>query len=318
MAAVSPSRLRIALFGQAPLAVDCLEPLLERGHRIAGVFAPPESGRPDPLVTRANALGLPVVRRRHYQKKSGEPIGEAVDAYRALGPDLNVLASFTSFLPRAITDLPAHGSLCFHPSLLPRFRGGNAMQWQIIEGERESGVTIFAPDQGVDTGPIVVQSGGVAIGPHDTTGTLFFEKLCPLGVQAILEAVDAVAEGRVRHTIQDESRATHQGLIDDAIARIDLSRPAADIDRLVRACDPQPGAWLRAGDRIVRLFDVRLELPAAHDAAPGTLLEIDDSGLLIALRGAALRVRRVRADQSKEPASAFAKRHGLNPGDRLG
>jgi methionyl-tRNA formyltransferase len=309
--------LRIALFGQAPLAVGCLDGLLGRGLEIAGVFAPPDAGRPDPLVARAEAQGLPVVRRRHYQKRSGEPIAEAVEAHRALGADLNVLASFTSFLPPAITDAPSRGSLCFHPSLLPRYRGGNAMHWQIIRGERETGVTIFVPDAGVDTGPIAVQRGGVAIGPHDTTGTLFFEKLCPLGVEALLEAVDQIARGTERPVPQDESLATHQGLVDDRVARIDLALPADVIDRLVRGCDPQPGAWLRAGELTVRLFDARLEPAARPGARPGTLVEIDERGLRIAFRGADLRVARVRADQSKEPAHAFAKRHALAPGSTL-
>jgi methionyl-tRNA formyltransferase len=310
--------LRVALFGQAPLAVGVLDGLIGRGHRIACVFAAEDTGRPDPLVTRAESLGLRVVRRRYYQRKSGEPIAEAVEAHRELGAELNVLASFTSFLPRAITDAPVHGSLCFHPSLLPRYRGGNAMQWQIIEGERETGVSIFVPDEGVDTGPIVVQKGGVPIEAHDTTGTLFFEKLCPLGVEAILQAVDEVAQGRARPAPQDESLATHQPLVDDAAARIDLESEAVKVDRLVRGCDPQPGAWLLGGELRVRLFDAMLEPPSSSDAEPGTVIQVEERGMRIALRGGVLRVGRVRADQGKEPAHAFAKRQGIGPGARLG
>ena len=307
--------LRIALFGQAQFGRDTLEQLRSRGHAIAGVFAPPDSGRPDALAERAAELGLPLVRRRFYRKKTGEPIAAALAEHAALGADLNVLASVQVFLPRELTDAPKHKSLCFHPSLLPRFRGGAALQWQIITGEAETGVSIFVPDEGADTGPVVVQKGPVSIAPRETVTSLFFEKLQPLGVEALVEAVELVAQGRARPRVQDESRATHQGLVDDSVAAIDLAKTAAEIDRLVRGCDPQPGAFLRYGGKPVRLFDAVLEPEAG--AAPGTVTRIEPAGLVVALRGGALRVARVRADGGKEPAHAFAARVGLAPGARL-
>ncbi len=307
--------LRIALFGQAPLATDCLDRLLADGHQLVGVFAPPDAGRPDALAARAAELGLPLFQRRYFQKKSGEPIASALESYRSLGAELNVMASQTSFLPRAISDAPRHMSLCFHPSLLPRFRGGNAMHWQIIRGESKSGVSVFVPDEGVDTGPLVVQKGGVAIAPDETTGSLFFKKLCPLGVEALVEAVRLVDSGQAKPAAQDESRATAQGLVDDTLAALDLSRPAGELDRLARACDPQPGAYLKSGARAVRLFDARLEPGDA--GAPGTIVSVDERGLALALRGGVLRVGRVRADAGKEPAQDFAARTGLAAGARL-
>jgi methionyl-tRNA formyltransferase len=307
--------LRIALFGQAAFGCDTLERLRANGHVVAGVFAPPDAGRPDALAQRARELGIPLIRRRFYRKKTGEAIPAALAEHAALGAALNVLASVQVFLPRELTDAPKHKSLCFHPSLLPRFRGGAALQWQIILGERESGVSIFVPDQGADTGPIVLQMGPVPIAPRETVTTLFFEKLQPLGVEALVEAVELVASGRAQPRVQDESRATAQGLVDDDVAAIDLAKSAVEIDRLVRGCDPQPGAFLRFGGKPVRLFDAALEPPV--DATPGSVSRCDASGLLVALRGGALRVGRVRADQAKEPAQAFAARVGLGPGGRL-
>ncbi|HTO55465.1 MAG TPA: methionyl-tRNA formyltransferase [Myxococcota bacterium] len=308
--------LRIALFGQAAFGVQTLERLRASGYTLAGVFAPPDAGRPEPLAARAQELGLPLVRRKFYRKKTGEPIAAALDEHAALGADLNVLASVQVFLPRALTDAPKHKSLCFHPSLLPRFRGGAALQWQIILGERETGVSIFVPDEGADTGPLVLQKGGVKISPTETTASLFFDKLQPLGIEALVEAVELVAQGRARPWAQDESRATHQGLVDDAVAAVDLSRSAAEIDRLVRGCDPQPGAFVRHEGRPLRLFEASLEGEAA--GAPGTVLEVSDAGLALALRGGVLRVKRVRADSgAKEPARAFAERVGLSQGARL-
>ncbi len=304
--------LRLAIFGQAPIAKESIDRLLAAGHAIPVVYAPQDGSRPDALAAHARGLGLDVVQRRYFRKKGGMPIESALAEYRSRDVDLNVLASFTSFLPGQITDAPAHKSICFHPSLLPLYRGGNAMQWQIIDGALETGVSIFVPDAGVDEGPVVVQKGGLEIGPQDTTGSLFFKKLAPLAVEAIVEAVTRIDDGTASPVVQDESTATFQGLVTDADAAIDLSRPADVIDRLVRGCDPQPGAHLRLGDLRVRLYDVALEAPL--DAAPGTVTAIGDDGAVIAFVGGSLRVGRVRGDAGKEPASQFADRDGVSVG----
>ena len=307
--------LELALFGQAAFGVDCLERLVAEGHRIAGVFVPPDTGRPDPLGARAEELGLPVIRRRYFQKKSGEALARAVEEHAELGAELNVLAFVTAFLPREITDAPRHGSICFHPSLLPKYRGGAAINWQIILGERESGVTVFVPDDGVVTGPILVQRGAVEIAPDDTTGSLYFQKLYPLGLEAISEAVRVIDEGTARPVGQDESLASFQGLGDDAVAALDLDADGALLERRVRGCDPQPGAFVRWGETRVRLFDTRFE--PGGDVPPGMVIAIDADGLRLALSGGSLRVRRVRTDAAKEPALAWAERSGVRPGDRL-
>ncbi len=307
--------LRIALFGQADFGKACLERLIDDGHKIAAIFAPPESARPDALAAYAEALGLPLTRRRYFQKKDGSAIPAALQDYRRLDADLNVLASFTAFIPPAIAHAPKHKSIIFHPSLLPRFRGGAALQWQIILGERESGVSVFVPDEGIDAGPIVVQKDGVEIGPVDTTASLFFKKLSPLGVEAIVEAVRQIDAGTARPTPQDESQATFQGLVDDTVAAVDLMHPALEIDRLVRGCDPQPGAYLRFCGEPVRLDDAELEPGDAGEA--GSVISIDDAGMRLALRGGTLRVGRVRGERGKEGTRDFCQRRGLHTGDRL-
>ncbi len=306
--------MRIAIFGQAPLAVDVLDRLLAEGHEIVAVYAPPESGRPDALAERAEAVGVRLIRRRYFQKKNGEPIPEALDEYRQLDTELNVLASMTSFLPSEITDAPPQRSICFHPSLLPLYRGGNAIQWQIILGERESGVSVFVPDEGVDTGPIVVQKGGVSIDATDTAGSLFFKKLYPLGVDAVVEAVALIAQGSGNFVVQDESLATHQGLVDQAAAAVRLDRGADEVSRLVRGCDPQPGAYVEVGGQKVRLYDARV---TEGSGEPGTIVSIDEQGVGIALSGGVLVCGRVRADAGKEPAHEWAVRVGVKVGDTV-
>jgi methionyl-tRNA formyltransferase len=301
--------LRIAFFGQAPFGRDCLVRILESGHEVVGVYAPPEGRRPDALAEEAQARGLPLFRHRRFRRK-GRAIPERVEEHAALGAELNVLAFVTVILPPEIVDAPPRGSLCFHPSLLPAYRGGNALAWQIMLGAKESGVTVFRPDAGVDTGPIVVQKGPVPIGPTDTAASLYFDKLYALGVDAVSEAVDAVAAGTARFEPQDESRASHQGLVTDEDARIDWSRDAEDLDRQVRGCDPSPGAWALREGEVVRLYDAHLE---SGEGTPGEVLALEDGRVRIGARGGCLSVGRVkRGDGKKLPAA-----EGLALGDRL-
>jgi methionyl-tRNA formyltransferase len=304
--------LRIALFGQAAFGRDVLLGILAKGHEIVAVYAAPDAGRPDPLAAEAAVQGLRCLRHRVFRRR-GEAIPELASEYRALDAELNVLAFVTAILPPEIVDFPPKGSLCFHPSLLPRFRGGAAIAWQLMLGEKESGVTVFRPDAGVDTGPIVVQKGGVPIRDSDSAASLYFERLYPLGVEAMVEAVERVASDRARFVPQDDSLASFHGLVGDAESRIDWARSAARIDRQIRGCDPQPGAWALVADERVRLFDGRLERgPAA--AAAGTVLEVSAGRLAIAARDGRISVGKLRrGDGPKQPAAEG----GLQPGARL-
>jgi methionyl-tRNA formyltransferase len=319
---------RIALFGQAAFARDVLVRLLEAGHEIAAVYAPPakpsetkEPARPDPLAEEAEKRGLRLLRHRHFRRQ-GRAIPERVAEYCALGAELNAMPYTTVILPPEIVEAPALGSLCFHPSLLPRFRGGAAIPWQIILGERETGVTVFRPDAGVDTGPIVVQRGGVRIEDADNAATLYFQKLYPLGVEAMVEAVAEVDRGTARPRAQDESRATAQGLVSDEVARIDWERPAEELDRLVRGCDPSPGAHAqRADGSSLRLFDCRLVRgepdpagAARSQVAAGTVLGIAGGRLLVAARGGRLSIGKLRPGPGPKLPAAEA---GLEAGERL-
>ena len=247
--------------------------LLDAGHAIVGVYAPPAAnrlvgGKPDPLAEEAEQRGLRTFRYKAFRRQ-GQAIPERVAEYAALGAELNVMPYTTVILPPEIVTAPPLGSLCFHPSLLPAFRGGAAIPWQIILGERETGVTVFVPDAGVDTGPIVVQSGGVAIDGRRHRG----EPLLRQALSARRRRDGSKRSKRSiaappRHAPQDESRASFQGLVTDDVARIDWERPAAEIDRLVaRLRSRIPGArhCAASGER-VRLLDARL---AARRAVRG-------------------------------------------------
>ena len=305
---------KIAFFGQAQFGRDVLVRLIEAGHRIVGVYAPTEGRRPDPLAEEAAQRGLPLFRHARFRRQ-GAAIPELVKEHRALGATLNVLAFVTVILPDEIINAPDAGSICFHPSLLPRYRGGNALAWQIILGEKESGVTVFQCDEGVDTGPIVVQNGGVQILDTDTTASLYFERLYPLGVEAMVEAVEIIDAGDTRFAVQDEGCATHQQLVGEEDARIDWSRSVVDIDRLIRGCDPSPGAHARLERNalVVRLYAGRREDGVA-DAPPGTVLGTVEGRLRVAVRDGILSLGKLRVGDGGKVA---AEESPLLAGDRL-
>jgi methionyl-tRNA formyltransferase len=294
--------LRIAIFGQAPFGKDVTERLAQAGHEIVGVYVPPEKGRPDPLGALAERRGWPLFRHARFRRK-GKAIQELVDEYLGLGADLNVLPFTTVILPPEIVDGPRHGSLVFHPSLLPAYRGGAALSWQIIMGATQSGVTVFRADAGVDTGPIVVQHGGVAIDSSDTMGSLYFEKLYEMGVEATLEAVTAVDTGTARYLPQGDDGASKQGLIDDEAARIDWKRRVGEVESLIRGCDPSPGAWAELEGECVRFFGASTCLDyrdKAAEAVPGSVIGVEGGALVLAANGGAVRVEKLRRAEGKK------------------
>jgi len=305
--------IRIAVFGQAPFGRDVTLRLAEAGHEIVGVHVPPDGGgRADPLAVEAEKRGWPLFRYKGYRRK-GRAIQARVDEYLEMGAELNVLPFTTVILPPEIVNAPKHKSVCFHPSLLPAFRGGSALAWQIIEGAEESGISVFQPDDGVDTGPLYSQRGGVSISPIDNTASLYFDKLYPIGVEAMVETVAAIEAGTARLSPQREEGASFQGLVDDETAKLDLAEDAVALDRRIRGCDPQPGAWLSLGDERIRLYGSRVESRSEPSEAPGSVLAVVESGLLLAARGGILRIQKIRRATGK----CVAHESGLEAGDQL-
>jgi methionyl-tRNA formyltransferase len=306
--------LRLAIFGQAPFGREVTEKLADAGHEIVAVYAPPDTGRPDPLAELAGERSWPLYRYKRFRSK-GKAIQEIVEEYRKLAPDLNVLPFTTTILPPEIVDAPPHGSLCFHPSLLPAYRGGAALSWQIILGAQESGVSVFRVTDGVDAGPLVIQRGGVPIEPGDTMGSLYFDKLYAMGVDAMVDGVAKIADGTTEFPAQSEDGASEQGLINDEVARIDWSRSAVEIDRLIRGCDPSPGALAQLAGDPVRLYGGALvSSETGADAAPGSILELVDGGIRVAASPGIVSIGKLKLAGAKKCPAAEA---GLKPGDRL-
>ena len=303
--------MRIILIGQAAFAHRVLDGLRERGHDVAAVYCPPDApgAKADPLKTRAQELDIPV--HQHATLK-GPAVAAELAAY---GADLGVLAYVTQIVPPPVFDAPRLGSICFHPSLLPRFRGGSAIPWQLIKGETRTGVTVFWVDPGIDTGPILLQKSA-AVGSDDTAGSLYYNTLFELGIATVLESVDLIAAGSAPRLPQDESQASYDPLCRDAHAHIDWDRSAAEVYNLIRGCDPQPGAYvLRAGNK-VRAYDARRA--DAKSADPGVVAAIDAHGIVVGARGGSIAIGRLRVGDKKVAASDAAAALGLVVGMPLG
>src|SRR5262249_35549665 len=303
--------MRILRVGQAAFAEEVLRGLEATGHTIAAVFCPPDAGpKPDPVKAAAIERGVPVHQFRTLK------VPEARRAFEVADADLAALAYVTQIVPEPLLRIPGRTSICFHPSLLPRYRGGSAINWQLIRGETESGVTIFWPDAGIDTGPILLQRTA-PIGPDDTAGTLYYRTLFPLGVRAVVDAVELIREDRAPRISQDESRASHDPLCRDEHAAIDWARPAAEVHDLIRGCDPQPGAHTAWRGERIRLYEPRrVEQALAHP--PGTVVAVDGNGITIAAGDGAVRCARARNGGAKAAAVEFARALGIAPRARRG
>lgn len=304
--------MRVSLMGQAPFGEAVFKRLIEDGVEIVGVSAPaPVGERKDPLWAIAEAAGLPVVDTPELKTPEGQK------AWRALGADLAVMAFVTEIIPDEVLHFPARGTIQYHPSLLPVHRGSSAINWAIINGDRETGLTIFWPDQGIDTGPILLQKS-CPIGPDDTVGSIYFNQLFPMGVDALAESVQLVADGKAPRIGQDHTLATYEPPCGEGHARIRWYRPADAVYRLIRGCNPAPGAVATFNGVEFKIFDCRLT-GAQEAGMPGRILRIKDEGFDVRLNGGVLRVLRVQPKGGKKVgATEWAKEVGLDVGARLG
>ncbi len=308
--------MRIAIIGQQAFGKSVLEAFLARGDEVAGVFCAPEKAgaRPDPLRAAAEELGLKLFQLPNLK-------GEAAEAaLRELDVDLGVMAYVLQFAPQAFVNIPRHGTIQYHPSLLPKYRGPSSINWPIIKGDTETGLTIFRPTDGLDEGPVIL-TRTVAIGPDDTLGSVYFDRLFPMGVEAMLEAAELVVSGQHSEIAQDEHAASYEGWCRDAEARISWGAHIDLIHNLIRGCDPAPGAWTTVLGEKLRLFEARkhpVRKFADVSGKPGEIVAVGEQSIRICVQGGALEVLKVRTEAGKKMSAAdFARSHGLTVGARL-
>lgn len=306
--------MRVLFIGQAAFGRDCLQALLDQGEEVAGVLTVADRAgqkKPNPVKELAVTRGLPLLQPERLRSETAH---QWVAKQR---PDLLVLAFVTEIVPQTMIDLATRGGINFHPSLLPAYRGGSAMNWALINGEKETGVTIHQIDAGVDTGPIIIQEK-VSIDPDDTVKSLYFNKIYPLGVKMVAEAVRLIREGKAMPRPQDESKASFQAVINEQDVQINWQHEAGSIYNLIRGSNPAPGAWtLYRGERL-KLWEAK---PFQAQGNPGTVLEIQEGqGFIIATAKGAILAQRVQygASRDKVAADQFAHTLNLQAGELLG
>ncbi len=309
--------MRIAIVGQRDFGKAAMEAFLKRDDTVAGVFCAPEKpgDAADPLRLAAEQLNIPV----HVLPSLR--VEEARRALQALNVDLAVLAYVLQFVPQDFATIPRHGTIQFHPSLLPRYRGPSSINWPIILGDTRTGLTIFRPVDGLDEGPIILQKE-TPIGPDETVGKVYFGRLFPMGVEALLEAADSIVNGRARATLQDESCASYEGWCREAEARINWHTHVDHTYNLIRGCDPAPGAWTVFDHKRLQLFDARKHAARTFSQVKGRIgavTAIDEHSLKISAQGGQIEVFKLRIDGGKKlPAAQFCAETGLSVGTILG
>ncbi len=295
--------MRIAIIGQQDFGKATLEAFLNRGDEVVAVFCAPEKGRPDPLRLAAEQRGVTV----HQLPKLTDPAAQ--EAMRAAKADVGVMAYVTQFAPQDFVNIPKFGTIQFHPSLLPLHRGASSMSWAIICGRTETGFSIFRPTDGLDEGPVIL-TRAVKIEAEDTLGSLYFGKIFPMGVAALVEVADLVVAGKAPALAQYEPDAGYEGIIRDAETRINWASHVDITYNLIRGVNPAPGAWTTLDGRKIFLFECRKRIARTFSEVKGKKLgevvAVSDAGALIHGQGGFIEVQRVRWDGGKKIAAAEA------------
>jgi methionyl-tRNA formyltransferase len=305
--------MNIVIIGQSAFGKSVLEALAERDEdQVVGVFAPPSrENRPlDPITEAATELEVPIFEFKRLRDQ------EAIDKFKSLEPDLCVMAFVTDIVPMEMIDCPSLGTIQYHPSLLPLHRGPSSINWPIIYGETETGLTIFWPDKGLDTGPVLMQKNA-EIEADETLGSLYFNKLYPLGVEALIESVDLVRTGNAPKIVQDESKATYEGWCKAEDVDVDWSASTSAVFNMIRGADPQPGANTTFNGTRVSLYDASLSAPSSSKRAEtGQLLASGESGITISTGDGSVNIGRLKtAGRKKVSAAEWTESAGAKIGD---
>src|SRR5437868_918355 len=309
--------MKVAIIGQQDFGKAVLEAFLSRGDTVAGVFVAPEKegAKPDPMRVTAQEKGLKVFQFSSLKSP------EATKAMKDLDADIGIMAFVLQFAPQEFVNIPKHGTIQFHPSLLPKYRGPSSINWPISRGEKKTGLTIFRPTDGLDEGPVILQKE-TDVSENDTLGTVYFDRLFPMGVQAMLEAADLVVAGKHREVVQDEAQATYEGWFRAAESKVNWANHVDFIHDIIRASDPAPGAWTTLNGKKLQLFGSRKHRVRTFGAVKGKIGEITEIGeasMRITAQGGQIEVSKVKAEDTKKISPVeWAKGAGVAAGTILG
>jgi len=298
--------MRYIINGQQAFGKSVLERMLERGDDVVAVFCAPDKGsRSDPLKEFSLEKGLPVHQPATYKTDEAR---ELVASYK---PDLCVMAFVTLFVPEEILYLPKHGTIQYHPSLLPLHRGPSSINWPIVQGSTKSGLSIFWPDNGLDEGPILLQKE-CEITPDDTLGSMYFDKLFPMGVDAMIESINLVIAGKAPRVDQDHSKSTYESWFKKELAEIDWSKPVDKVYNLIRGANPAPGAWTTLAGKKIDVYD-SAKVDGSGEA--GIVTDVTDEGFVVAAKGGQILIKRIRPEGGGKIAASEFK---IDKGAKLG
>ena len=318
--------MRIVFMGTPDFAAETLKALLQSGEEIAAVVTQPDKpvGRkailqPSPVKVLAEEAGVPVLQPRRVRDE------EAIDALRAIAPDLIVVAAFGQIIPKEILEMPPLGCVNVHASLLPKYRGAAPIQWALLDGEEETGITLMRMDEGLDTGDILAVRT-VPVTGEDTGGSLF-DKMASAGAKLLLENLEALKTQSLTPQPQpEESPTAYARMIKKEDGRIDWTREAAWIERQIRAMSPWPSAFTSLNGKNCKILRSHLVLPdetntEEHDtifadASAGTIVSADPQGIRVRTGKGILCVTELQLEGKKAlPAADFLRGHPLGKGD---
>ena len=303
--------MRIVLHGQQAFGQTVLERLLERGENVVAVCcAPTKEGKPeDPLVELAREKGLPV----HQPASWKTP--EALELMKSFNADVCMMAYVLLFVPQEVRDAPTYGTFQYHPSLCPEHRGPSSINWPIAMGKTRTGLSIFWPNDGLDEGPMMLQKT-CEIGPDETLGDVYFKKLFPMGVDAMIEGLDLVKAGVIIKHDQRLENGSYESWFGKASAEIDWSKPAIDVYNMIRAANPAPGAWTKIAGSELKIYD---SARADGTGIAGEVVSVGGDGVTVQAEGGRILIKRVRpTGGGKMAASEWAAAVGINSGTKLG
>jgi len=307
--------MKIIFMGTPDFAAASLEALIASRHEIQAVVTQPDKpkGRkgeltPSPVKVIAKREGIKVYQPLKVRDE------EFVKTLRAYNPDVMVVVAFGQIIPLSILKMPKYGCVNIHGSLLPKYRGAAPIQWAVLDGEKETGITTILMDEGIDTGDILLKKT-IKIDADETSGSLF-DKLKALGAETILETLDELEKGSITPTKQGESPTAYAKMLTKAMGLIDFTRSAKELDCFVRGMDPWPSAYTLLAGKTLKLWKVRA---VEKSGKAGSVIEIGKESFTIACGEGAIEVLEVQLEGKKRmSAGDFLKGSTLNKGQELG
>ena len=289
--------MKIVFMGTPDFSVNALENIVKAGHDVVGVITQPDKpkGRGGkmqytPVIEKALELGLDVYQPQRVKET------EFIEKLKEMNPDAIVVIAFGQILPKAILDMPKYGCINVHASLLPKYRGAAPIQWSVIDGEKETGVTTMYMNEGLDTGDII-DKVVVPIDKKETGGSLF-DKLAIEGGKLILKTLIELENGTAVRTPQDDSKSNYAGMINKQLGKIDFNKSANEIERLIRGLNPWPSAYTKMDGKTLKIWDADVD-DSENDSAPGTITEVGKDFIRVATGKGSLKILELQLEGKK-------------------